>query len=120
MYPAVLAEALRAAGTEAATAVELGLAGRSDPDLLGPGDSGQGGMGGVGGLGLHGEAPAGANGLALDFGAAPYADLAAAYDNIGISDNSDEAAADLDGVGDSYSAQELTAGSRRRSPWAGR
>lgn len=34
MYPAVLAERLRAAGIEAAPAEELGLAGRSDPDLF--------------------------------------------------------------------------------------
>jgi beta-glucosidase len=37
----------------------------------------------------------------------PYASLAAAYNNIGISDNSDEAAANYDGVGDSFSAQAL-------------
>ncbi|MGH9101577.1 MAG: DUF5615 family PIN-like protein [Acidimicrobiales bacterium] len=34
MYPAALAEALRADGVDARTAAELGLAGRSDPDLL--------------------------------------------------------------------------------------
>src|SRR6202035_31053 len=34
----------------------------------------------------------------------------AAYNNTGISDNSDVAAADYDGVGDSYSAQALAAG----------
>ena len=34
MYPAVLAEALCAAGIEARTVVELGLAGRSDPEVL--------------------------------------------------------------------------------------
>jgi hypothetical protein len=34
MYPAALAEALRAAGIEACTAAELGLAGRSDPDVF--------------------------------------------------------------------------------------
>jgi hypothetical protein len=39
----------------------------------------------------------------------PYASLAAAYNNTGISDNSDEAAADYDGVGDSFSAQALAA-----------
>ena len=39
----------------------------------------------------------------------PYASLAAAYNNIGISDNSDEAAADYDGSGDSFSAQALAA-----------
>ena len=38
------------------------------------------------------------------------ASLAAAYNNIGISDNSDEAAANYDGVGDSFSAQALAAG----------
>jgi beta-glucosidase len=40
----------------------------------------------------------------------PYAGLAAAYDNTGISSNSDESAANYDGVGDSYSAQALAAG----------
>ena len=35
MYPAALAQTLRAAGIEAATVVEIGLAGRSDPDVLG-------------------------------------------------------------------------------------
>ena len=39
----------------------------------------------------------------------PYASLAAAYNNTGISDNSDEAAANYDGVGDSFSAQALAA-----------
>lgn len=34
MYPRALAEALRTHGIEAFTASELGLAGRSDPDLL--------------------------------------------------------------------------------------
>src|SRR6266568_5641004 len=34
MYPPALAKALRAAGIEASTAMELGLTGRSDPDLL--------------------------------------------------------------------------------------
>jgi beta-glucosidase len=42
--------------------------------------------------------------------AVPYTSLAAAYNNTGISDNSDEAAANYDGVGDSYSAQALAAG----------
>jgi len=40
----------------------------------------------------------------------PYSSLIAAYNNTGISDNSDTAAADYDGVGDSYSAQALAAG----------
>ena len=40
----------------------------------------------------------------------PYSSLIAAYNNTGISDNSDPAAADYDGVGDSYSAQALAAG----------
>jgi NPCBM-associated, NEW3 domain of alpha-galactosidase len=39
-----------------------------------------------------------------------YATLSAAYNNTGISDNSNEAAADYDGVGDSFSAQALAAG----------
>jgi len=34
MYPPTLAEALRAAGIETWTVAELGLAGRSDPDIL--------------------------------------------------------------------------------------
>ncbi len=34
MYPARLAAALRAAGVEAATVVELGLAGSPDPDVF--------------------------------------------------------------------------------------
>ncbi len=34
MYPAALAVALRAAGVDARTVVELGLAGRSDPEIL--------------------------------------------------------------------------------------
>jgi beta-glucosidase len=41
---------------------------------------------------------------------APYSSLAAAYDNAGISDNSNPAAADFDGTGDSFSAQALAAG----------
>ena len=40
----------------------------------------------------------------------PYSSFTAAYNNTGISDNSDAAAADYDGVGDSYSAQALAAG----------
>jgi beta-glucosidase len=41
---------------------------------------------------------------------APYSSLAAAYDNVGISDNSNPATADFDGTGDSFSAQALAAG----------
>ena len=40
----------------------------------------------------------------------PYASVEAAYNNIGISDNSNESAANYDGVGDSFSAQALAAG----------
>jgi beta-glucosidase len=40
----------------------------------------------------------------------PYSSLAAAYNNIGISDNSDPAAANYDLAGNSYSAQGLAAG----------
>ena len=40
----------------------------------------------------------------------PYSSLAAAYNNIGISDNSDPAAANYDLAGNSYSAQALAAG----------
>ena len=42
--------------------------------------------------------------------AVPYTSLAAAYNNAGISNNSDEAAANYDGVGDSFSAQALALG----------
>jgi beta-glucosidase len=41
---------------------------------------------------------------------APYSSVAAAFDNVGISDNSDPSAADFDGTGDSFSAQALAAG----------
>jgi beta-glucosidase len=41
---------------------------------------------------------------------APFPSLAAAYDNAGISDNSNPAAADFDGTGESFSAQALAAG----------
>jgi beta-glucosidase len=41
---------------------------------------------------------------------APYSSVAAAYDNVGISDDSDPAAADFDGTGESFSAQALAAG----------
>jgi beta-glucosidase len=41
---------------------------------------------------------------------APYSSLAAAYDNVGISDNSNPSTADYDGTGDSFSAQALAAG----------
>ena len=40
----------------------------------------------------------------------PYSSFTAAYNNTGISDNSDAAAGNYDGVGDSYSAQALAAG----------
>ena len=40
---------------------------------------------------------------------APYPSVSAAFDNVGISDNSDPAAADFDGTGDSFSAQALAA-----------
>jgi hypothetical protein len=40
----------------------------------------------------------------------PYSSLAAAYNNTGISDNANPAAADYDGDGDSYSAEALAAG----------
>jgi hypothetical protein len=40
----------------------------------------------------------------------PYSSLTAAYNNTGISDNSNPAGANYDGVGDSYSAQALAAG----------
>ncbi len=42
--------------------------------------------------------------------AVPYSSLAAAYDNFGISDNSDPAGANYDLGGDSYSAEALAAG----------
>ena len=40
----------------------------------------------------------------------PYSSLATAYNNTGISDNANPAAANYDGVGDSYSAEALAAG----------
>jgi len=39
-----------------------------------------------------------------------YSSVAAAYDNVGISDDSDPAAGDFDGTGDSFSAQALAIG----------
>jgi beta-glucosidase len=50
--------------------------------------------------------PLASAGLTIDI---PYASLAAAYDTIAISDDSDVAAADFDGAGNSYSEQALTA-----------
>ncbi|HSZ38959.1 MAG TPA: glycoside hydrolase family 3 C-terminal domain-containing protein [Trebonia sp.] len=41
---------------------------------------------------------------------APYSSLSAAYDNVGITDNSDPAPGNFDGTGDSYSAEALAAG----------
>ena len=41
---------------------------------------------------------------------APFSSLAAAYDNAGISDNTNPSAADFDGTGESFSAQALAAG----------
>ena len=41
---------------------------------------------------------------------APYASLAAAYDNVGITDNSNPAPGNFDGTGDSFSSQALAAG----------
>jgi hypothetical protein len=41
---------------------------------------------------------------------APYSSLTAAYDNAGISDNTNPATANFDGTGDSFSAEALTAG----------
>jgi len=40
----------------------------------------------------------------------PYASMSAAYNNVGISDNSNESAGNYDVVGDSFSAQALAAG----------
>ena len=51
-----------------------------------------------------------ATGTGTPTGGAPYSSLAAAYNNAGISDNSNPAAADFDGTGDSFSAQALAAG----------
>ncbi len=42
---------------------------------------------------------------------APYSSIAAAYDNAGISDNSNPSAANFDGTGESFSEQALSAGS---------
>ena len=41
---------------------------------------------------------------------APYSSLAAAYDNVGITDNADPAAGDFDGTGETFSAEALAAG----------
>jgi beta-glucosidase len=41
---------------------------------------------------------------------APYSSLAAAYDNVGITDNSNPGPGNFDGTGDSFSAQNLAAG----------
>jgi beta-galactosidase len=54
----------------------------------------------------HGENAVSSTSLAL---LVPYATLAKAYDNAGISDDSNVDSADFDGVGDSYSAQALAA-----------
>jgi beta-glucosidase len=51
-----------------------------------------------------------ATGTGTPTSGAPYSSLAAAYDNAGISDNTDPAAADFDGTGDSFSAQALAVG----------
>jgi beta-glucosidase len=50
---------------------------------------------------------------------APYPSVAAAYDNAGISDNSDPAAADFDGTGESFSAQALALGTPTALPQGG-
>ena len=41
---------------------------------------------------------------------APYSSLAAAYDNVGITDNSNPAPGNFDGTGESFSAEALAAG----------
>jgi hypothetical protein len=41
---------------------------------------------------------------------APYSSLAAAFDNVGITDNSNPAAGNFDGTGESFSAQALAEG----------
>jgi beta-glucosidase len=41
---------------------------------------------------------------------APYSSLATAYDNVGITDNSDPAPGNFDGTGESFSAEALAAG----------
>ena len=41
---------------------------------------------------------------------APYSSLAAAYDNVGITDNANPAPGNFDGTGESFSAQALAAG----------
>ena len=51
-----------------------------------------------------------ATGTGTPTSGAPYSSLAAAYSNAGISDNSNPAAADFDGTGDSFSAQALAVG----------
>ena len=51
-----------------------------------------------------------ATGTGTPTAGAPYSSLAAAYDNVGITDNSDPAPGNFDGTGDSFSAQALAAG----------
>ncbi|MBO0745488.1 MAG: hypothetical protein J2P43_10735, partial [Candidatus Dormibacteraeota bacterium] len=54
----------------------------------------------------HNQTGRSSTGVALTV---PYTSLGAAFNNVGISDDSDVAAANLDGVGNSYSEQALTA-----------
>jgi beta-glucosidase len=61
-------------------------------------------------LTVSGGGPAGGRTVASATVVVPYASMSAAYNNIGISDNSDESAANYDGVGDSFSAEALAAG----------
>jgi len=51
-----------------------------------------------------------ATGTGTPTAGAPYSSLAAAYDNVGITDNADPAAGDFDGTGETFSAQALAAG----------
>jgi beta-glucosidase len=69
---------------------------------------GEGGVTASGTTAMHIFAMATGTGTATT--GAPYSSLAAAYDNAGISDNSNPAAANFDGTGDSFSAQALATG----------
>jgi beta-glucosidase len=64
--------------------------------------------GGAGTTAMHIFAMATGNGTPT--AGAPYSSLSAAYDNVGITDNSNPAPGNFDGTGESYSAEALAAG----------
>jgi beta-glucosidase len=93
--PAVTVPANSTVDLTMAVSVASGTSPRADHVPLGPSFT-YGGM----------QYPMAAAGLTVDV---PYASLQAAYDSRAISDDSDVAAADFDGNGNSYSEQALTA-----------